>query len=121
MFVHLCFLKHFNTSHLFCHTLALTTFSLHLCLFPPQDTEPEPDSYGRSGHLQFVLYAALAVCPVCAAHPGKHGKINIVRECGGEWKGSTEIKEKIETWREQRTGSAGAKKSDAGQHGKEIK
>lgn len=121
MFVHLCFLKHFNTSHLFCHTLALTTFSLHLCLFPPQDTEPEPDSYGRSGHLQFVLYAALAVCPVCAAHPGKQGKINIVRECGGDWKGSTEIKEKIETWREQRTGSAGAKKSDAGQHGKEIK
>lgn len=121
MFVHLCFLKHFNTSHLICHTLALTTFSLHLCLFPPQDTEPEPDSYGRSGHLQFVLYAALAVCPVCAAHPGKQGKINIVRECGGDWKGSTEIKEKIETWREQRTGSAGAKKSDAGQHGKEIK
>lgn len=84
MFVHLCFLKHFNTSHLYlCHTLALTTFSLHLCLFPPQDTEPEQDGYGRSGHLQFVLYAALAVCPVCAAHPGKKSKINIVRECGG--------------------------------------
>lgn len=115
MFVHLCFLKHFNTSHLISATpLPLTTFSLHLCLFPPQDTEPEPDSYGRSGHLQFVLYAALAVCPVCAAHPGKQGKINIVRECGGEGKGSTEIKEKIETWREQRTGSAGAKNQTLG-------
>lgn len=61
-----------------------------------------------------MLYAALAVCPVCAAHPGKQGKINIVRECGGEGKGSTEIKEKIETWREQRTGSTGAKNQTLG-------
>lgn len=68
-----------------------------------------------------MLYAALAVCPVCAAHPGKQGKINIVRECGGEGKGSTEIKEKIETWREQRTGTRRCKKLDAGQHSKEIK
>lgn len=68
-----------------------------------------------------MLYAALAVCPVCAAHPGKRGKINIVRECGGEWKGSTEIKEKIETWREQRTGSARAKNQTLGNIAKKLK
>ncbi|CAB1444210.1 unnamed protein product, partial [Pleuronectes platessa] len=36
----------------------------------PTDPEPEPGGPGRSRRLQCVLHAALAVCPVCAAHPG---------------------------------------------------
>ena len=42
-------------------------------IFSPQDPEPKQDGLGCSGHLQFVLHAALAVRPVCAAYPGKHG------------------------------------------------
>lgn len=52
-------------------TLFLFFFPLPLSLLSPQDTEPEQDSHGRSRRLQFVLHAALAVRPVCAAHSGK--------------------------------------------------
>lgn len=36
-----------------------------------QEAEPEQDSHGRPGCLQLVLHVAVAVRPVCAAHPGK--------------------------------------------------
>lgn len=73
-----CFLSRLNASSLIVSTPTLSHHSisfffspLPLSLFSPQDTEPEQDSHGRSRRLQFVLHAALAVRPVCAAHSGK--------------------------------------------------
>lgn len=92
--VYVCFLSRLNASSLISFTPTLFFFPLPLCLFSPQDTEPEQDSHGRSGRLQFVLYAALAVRPVCAAHSGKQ-RASVGRKEKGQ-------REKIETWREQR-------------------
>lgn len=87
-------------------------FPPSLCCFSPQDTEPEQDSHGCSGHLQFVLYAALAVRPVCAAHSGKQRARETLR-VWEERRGGREITEKIETLIEQdKEGAQGVQKKN---------
>ena len=54
-----------------CHPFLRLSLYFPLCLFSRQDPEPEQKGHGGSGGLQFVLHAALAICPVCTAHPGE--------------------------------------------------
>lgn len=67
-----CLLKHLNASSLISPAQKHLPPLHHSCVSSfLQNTQPEQDSPGCSGHLQRLLYAAVAVRPVCAAHSGK--------------------------------------------------